>query len=57
MHACLLHAYDHALPNLLFIVIYHEDRSWLCARAFLSKQRSICRHAYIIHSAMLLFAL
>jgi ABC-type uncharacterized transport system permease subunit len=25
------------LLHLLFNVIYHEDRSWLCARAFLSK--------------------
>jgi hypothetical protein len=22
MHACLLHIYDHALPYLLFIVVY-----------------------------------
>jgi hypothetical protein len=43
------------LLHLLLNVDYHEDRSWSCARVFLSSQRLIRRHAYVIYSAMLLF--
>jgi hypothetical protein len=57
MHACLLHVYDHALLHLLFIVIYHGASVMASRMCNLIQIKTDFRHAYIICSAMLRFAL
>jgi hypothetical protein len=57
MHACLLHIYDHALLHLSFIVIYHGGLVMASCTCNLIQIKTDFRHAYIICSAMLRFAL
>jgi hypothetical protein len=55
MHACFFHIYNHAFTLFVLIVIYPRKIGYDYVQATPFKQRSIFRHAYVMHSAISCF--